>query len=617
MLKPDAQPQPHQQDMFNMLAQNNGRGFIASSVGSGKTFGSIYAVEKFGEMGRAKNILVITPASLKENYKGNIDRFTEGNTVQTWEGSHRLTLDVKGNSKGKNGLNFFLISYELFRRNPDNFLNSKLGPIDTIVADEIHRAKNFNSETAQSLIYGGSRVTNFIGMTGTLSSNTPAEVIPVMAAITGKKFKIGNPKEFNANFIKTINQRNDDGSMSKVKVLKNVSVLKDLFKGSVYYMDPSVKKLDMPDKVVEWVPIKMSEYQKTLYQYALKDIDPSTRKKIEAGIPVNPKQAKNLLIKLLKARQVSNGIHTIDTSVDLLQSAEQTPKIRAMVNDITQHLDNNPNGQALVFTNNIVGGIDVMAAALKARGIKFGVFAGKDVPGGDYFGEASRPEAITSYNKGKTKVLIISPAGAEGLDLPNTTFIGVMDPHYNPERILQMEARGVRLKGLGNLPQEQRKVLVRRYYNVVSKTFFQKILNKKNTKTVDEWVYSIASNKSKLNNEFRELIKTRGLKRAPIKLLQGAPNVELNKVTNKRWFNIFPEKGHRFESNFKTNFPPLGINEMPTLNKKWLITEPPTLGFSSRDPRNDKGVPRGKYKKRREQTLIEQEKQQNLIQNKS
>lgn len=43
--------------------------------------------------------------------------------------------------------------------------------------------------------------------------------------------------------------------------------------------------------------------------------------------------------------------------------------------------------------------------------------------------------------------MIVSPTGAGGLSLGNTTWEGVLDPHFNPERMNQMEARGVRAGG--------------------------------------------------------------------------------------------------------------------------------------------------------------------------
>ena len=65
--------------------------------------------------------------------------------------------------------------------------------------------------------------------------------------------------------------------------------------------------------------------------------------------------------------------------------------------------------------------------------------------------------------------MIVSPAGAEGLSLGNTTWEGVLDPHFNPERMNQMEARGVRAGGLKG--RADRTVSINRYMATMPKKF--------------------------------------------------------------------------------------------------------------------------------------------------
>jgi len=593
--------------MGQTILNNDGRALIAASVGSGKTFGVLYSLEKLAEQGKARNVLVVAPAALRHNFFKNINKFTEGHNVYIWETGKGPTLMVSGDPD--KGINFHIVSYALFRTNPDRFLTTPTGePIDTIVCDEIHRAKNFDAITTRSLIYASRKVRNFIGLTGTVASNTPADIIPLMVAVTGQRFPIPDKSTFNRLFTKVITQRNPDGSISRVRVLKNVSILKDLFKDHAYYLDPAMKKLDMPDKVVEWVPVAANDFQKKLYEYVLRDIDPITRRKIEKGLPVTEKEAKHILTKILQARQVLNGVHTV-VDVPLLQSAEQTPKVKAVINDVEQHLKTTPHGKVLIFTNFLRGGADVLAAGLNARRIPFGVFVGSDVPGGEYFGENDRKKAVEAYRKGDIRVLILSPAGAEGLDLPNTTFVALFDPHYNPERILQMEARGVRIKGLKGLPPEKRKVLVRRYYTVIPRSFLAKVLGKPRKKTVEEWMYTIAANKAKLDNEFRELLRLRYTAK-PLTLRPAAPQINIETMRKA----LGREVGLRFKGEYKTTLPGLGVGEAPStykkyLRRKWFTSEEFKDFFKKpRKPRSDKGKKRGPYRPRRPKTVIEMEK---------
>ena len=97
----------------------------------------------------------------------------------------------------------------------------------------------------------------------------------------------------------------------------------------------------------------------------------------------------------------------------------------------------------------MTGGVDVLVAGLRARGIDPAVFVGKGttVDGNKVTG-ISRQQGIKDYMGGKKRVIVLSGAGAEGLDLKNSTAFYSLDGHFNPERIIQAEGAGKRLEGL-------------------------------------------------------------------------------------------------------------------------------------------------------------------------
>ena len=98
--------------------------------------------------------------------------------------------------------------------------------------------------------------------------------------------------------------------------------------------------------------------------------------------------------------------------------------------------------------------------------------------------------------------MIVSGAGAEGLSLNNTTWEGMLDPHYNPERMNQMEARGVRAGGLKG--RDDRTVQINRYLATMPKKFG---IFKSNLKTPDEVIYEISRNKDKQNQMFYDFLR--------------------------------------------------------------------------------------------------------------
>jgi superfamily II DNA/RNA helicase len=176
---------------------------------------------------------------------------------------------------------------------------------------------------------------------------------------------------------------------------------------------------------------------------------------------------RGVFAKLIAARQVSNAIHTMDPKISLSDSAKQSPKVARLLQDVAKHLEETPDGQVLITTNLVHGGVDVVEQGLKDMGIPFGKFIGK---GNANVTEAQRQQDVNLFNQGKHKVLLISSAGGEGINLPNTTMIASLDGHFNPEKINQMEARGIRAGGLAHRPEKERKIIINRYTSIPARS---------------------------------------------------------------------------------------------------------------------------------------------------
>jgi hypothetical protein len=183
----------------------------------------------------------------------------------------------------------------------------------------------------------------------------------------------------------------------------------------------------------------------------------------------------------------------------------------------------------------IQGGLDVVGQGLRDRGIEHGIFMGKGQPGST---EKSRTQAVSDYQAGKKKVILLSSAGGEGLNLGNTTFVANVDGHFNPEKIHQAEARGVRAGGQAHRAEADRRVIVKRYVTRVplSKTQVLKdtmnliapsqMINRalegqpilynplRRERSPDEWAYEVSGLKDDRNKALRgNLDKTAADKR--------------------------------------------------------------------------------------------------------
>jgi superfamily II DNA or RNA helicase len=169
-------------------------------------------------------------------------------------------------------------------------------------------------------------------------------------------------------------------------------------------------------------------------------------------------------------------------------------------------------GPVLVYSNYVLmEGLQIFKMYLKY----FGFSSFKDMNTGtngfryiEYHGGIDKEERfknVEQFNvienkKGDVvKIIMISPAGAEGLSLRNTRQVHIVEPYWHEVRIKQMVGRAIRLCSHKDLPKNERVVEVFRYKSIRS------TLNKK--MSTDQLIESIARSKEGLLQSFEDAIK--------------------------------------------------------------------------------------------------------------
>jgi len=494
-MKAGFEPKPHQQKYLRAVREQKGT-LALHGTGTGKTFSAIAAFEELKDSGDARRALVIAPAGLRSNFlhKG-INKFTDSKGV-ILKKPQELDDDVE----------YAVISYAAFRQNPQGWIDA-VRP-DTIIADEVHKAGNPSSSTYKALMGARQQVPRFMGLTASAVQNEPADLVPLLQLATAGGHPIQSKTEFRKEYMRSeidASQRGVFGGKVRKQKVVNVERLKQVVGPSIHYVE-DLDATEKPVKEAETVEVPMSEDQIRLYRMSMRGIDPKIVDKIKRGEPVGQKEAMTVFTKLLRARQVSSSLSTVDPSMSLEEAAEMTPKIKKVLDDATEHIESTPDAQVIMYSNFYRGGVDVLKAGLSARGISFGVFAGRGQQG---VTEQSRQDAVDNYLEGKKKVIIITSAGAEGLSLGNTTMVQLVDGHYNPEKMAQAEARGIRAGGLSHRPQEERRVRVKRYVSSLPKTFWEKLTFQPAEVSVGQWVYRTAKKKERLNRQVREVLEDR------------------------------------------------------------------------------------------------------------
>ena len=127
----------------------------------------------------------------------------------------------------------------------------------------------------------------------------------------------------------------------------------------------------------------------------------------------------------------------------------------------------------------------------------------------EYHGEIDyelRTKNLKDFNQPENKygsiikVILLSPAGAEGISLMNVRQVHILEPYWNEVRIEQVIGRAVRQCSHRALPLEERKVDIFRYLSIRGE-------NKKDKDTTDQEIYDLAAAKKNLIETFLATIR--------------------------------------------------------------------------------------------------------------
>jgi SNF2 family DNA or RNA helicase len=109
--------------------------------------------------------------------------------------------------------------------------------------------------------------------------------------------------------------------------------------------------------------------------------------------------------------------------------------------------------KTVVYSSFLSKGIEEMKKALKKNNIKFAEITGK-------MSKKDRDASVASYNGNKVKVLLISRAGGEGLDLQGTRNVVLFEKAWNRPSEEQVIGRARRFGSHSHLPLKERHVNV-------------------------------------------------------------------------------------------------------------------------------------------------------------
>lgn len=461
---------PHQERVADTLTNPDVAGQVAyHGLGSGKTFTSINAAKRLN-----LPIVAIVPAPLRNNYLKELQAAGFNKPVMVL--SYTEALNKVNDPK--------------FREFASNAL---------VVYDEAHRMGQATSQRSQlpQLLRGKKTLL----LTGTPIRNSPEEIAPLINAVAPGSLP-ATPEEFNKKFIHTREiPPSFFGSLVGAKPTKeqlpiNIPEFAQAVKGKVdYYESADRSAFPTHDEQVHEIP--MSEKQQATYDFVMGRY-PVLAYKIKHGLPVSRAEQNNFQSFMIGPRQVANHPGSFNKS----STDADAPKVQAMADHIEKRFKADKNFRGVVYSNFLESGIQPVGRELLRRGIPHQIFTGE-------ISDKQRKEIVSNYNSGKVPVLLLSGAGAEGLDLKGTKLMQIMEPHWNEELIDQVRGRAIRYKSHAHLPEDERHVEVQRFHSIPRLSMWDKLLGRKRSAALgaDEYLRTISSSKRKLNDAFLGALK--------------------------------------------------------------------------------------------------------------
>ena len=436
---------------------------IAHGTGTGKTR---QAIEATNALKMPTNVVV--PAALQGNYRKELKK---------WSGGTPDNVNIMSQQR---------VARQGLKSNPNSLL----------IVDEAHRARENSSALYNTLRKSQAKKRLFL--TATPVFNHPKDLSTIVNLAAGKPVLPTDKTDFDQKYINYrkvkpgLIQRLGGVTAGVIPEVKNSKELGKILNKYVDYYPGSSEGFPKSDQ--ETVHVPMGNSQTQIYKSILGTAPWWMRQKVKWGLPPGKGEFDKMRAFLNGARQVSNTNRAFVRG----KSNYDEVKIRKAFDYLQDKVKTDPSYKGVVYSNYLQSGLSPYKDYLDKSKIPYGEFSGD-------IGSKDRDELVRQYNANKIKALLISSAGAEGLDLKGTRLIQILEPHFNEEKEKQIIGRGIRYGSHAHLPVAQRHVQVQRYIADPQQGLVDRIFKRK-THGTDEYIRNLALQKSKLTDQITGIL---------------------------------------------------------------------------------------------------------------
>ncbi|KPP68665.1 chromodomain-helicase-DNA-binding protein 1-like [Scleropages formosus] len=423
-------------------------------MGLGKTCQTVSLLVYIrGSQGHEGPFLILSPLSVLENWREEMERFSPGLSVICYRGDKEKRAELQSELKTGRRFHVLLTTYELCLKDA-SFLRRWQWRV--LVVDEAHRLKNQNSVLHNMLseFSFGFKVL----LTGTPIQNNLQEVYALLSFIQPSIF----PKSEVDDFVSTYSQVETQPVLA--------SELHSILKPFLLRRVKAEVAAELPRKIELVVYHGMSALQKRYYKAILmKDIDAFEN---EQG---SKTRLLNILMELRKCVNhpyLFDGVEPepFEMGEHLIEASGKLCLLDSMLRFLHQ------GGHRVLLFSQMTRVLDILQDYMEYRGYSY------ERLDGSVRGE-ERNLAIKNFSSKDVFVFLLSTkAGGVGMNLTSADTVIFMDSDFNPQNDLQAAARAHRIG-------QKRAV---------------KVIRLLGRDTVEEIIYSRAASKLQLTNTIIE-----------------------------------------------------------------------------------------------------------------
>lgn len=456
---------PHQIRVVKRMSESDGL-VAAHGTGTGKTLSSIATYKSLG----APKSTIIVPAALRENYRKEFKK---------WMGKVPSNVSIESHQS-------------VARRGIKND-----SPGGLLIVDEAHRARDYGSKLYSAL--QKSQAKKRLLLTATPVYNDPSDISSLVNLAARKRLLPEDKAEFHKSYVgerevqPPFFQKLMGVKPGLVPTLRGKDQLGATLNKYVDYHKGQTE--GFPESSEETIKVPMGPHQTDVYKSIMGSAPWWVRQKVKWGLPPGKGELNAMKAFLTGARQVSNT----DAPFIRNPAKAESTKVDAAVSNLKAMMKKDPRFKAVVYSNYLDSGLGPYKQKLDKGHIPYGEFSGD-------INDRVRNQLVKQYNANKLKALLISSAGAEGLDLKGTKLLQILEPHFNEEKEKQITGRAIRYKSHDALPESERKVLIQRYLAQPQAGFVQRMFGTKGVKGTDEYIRGLAQHKADLNQELLGLL---------------------------------------------------------------------------------------------------------------